>query len=203
MDEDERRLLESVRAGVREAAEALVHRHHAGVYRFLLHLTRDADRADDLTQETFAAAWRRIGGFGGRSSLATWLHRIAFARFVDARRGRLRAEATIERLGRIRPASTVADPSAALLDDERARRLYEAVQALDEPERVAVVLHYFQGLSLREVAGVVGRPIGTIKWRTSRALARLRERLGEDFDDAGGASFASSVGNGHAGGGPP
>ena len=45
-----------------------MHRHHAGVYRFLLHLTRDPDRAEDLTQETFASAWRRIGGFRGRSA---------------------------------------------------------------------------------------------------------------------------------------
>ena len=86
--DDERRLLEAVRVGSREAAEAVVHRHHAGVYRFLLHLTRDPDRAEDLTQETFTSAWRRLGGFAGRSGLGTWLHRIAFAKFVDAQRRR-------------------------------------------------------------------------------------------------------------------
>ncbi len=201
--DDERRLLEAVRTGDREAAEALVDRHHAGVYRFLLHLARDPDRADDLTQETFASAWRRIGGFRGGSTLKTWLHRIAFARFVDDRRGRNRAEAAIEGMRRAGKDGLSPDPAEALLGDERAGRLSEAVQALDEDERVVVVLHYFQSLSLREVAEVVRRPVGTVKWRTSRALARLRERLGEDFDDAGRATVASSTGNGTPGGGPP
>jgi RNA polymerase sigma factor (sigma-70 family) len=196
-------LLEAVRAGSREAAEAVVHRHHAGVYRFLLHLTRDVDRAEDLTPETFASAWRRIGGFAGRSGLGTWLHRIAFGKFVDARRGRLRAEAAINRLALSRPGAINDDPSEAIRADERSQRLYDTVHALDEAERVVVVLHYFQGLSFREVAEVVRRPVGTVKWRTSRALARLREQLGEDFDDAGRASFTASSGNGVSGVGPP
>ena len=55
------------------------------VYRFLVHLTRDEPRAEDLTQETFAAAWRGIGSFAGRSGLGTWLHRIAYGKFIDAR----------------------------------------------------------------------------------------------------------------------
>ena len=50
------------------------------------------------------------------------------------------------------------DPAGAILDDERSRRLYESVQALDEAERVVVVLHYFQGLSLREVVAGWGIP---------------------------------------------
>lgn len=201
--DDEQRLLEAIRAGCREAAEAIVHRHHAGVYRFLLHLTRDPDRADDLTQETFASAWHRIGDFRGRSALGTWLHRIAFGKFVDARRSRLRAEAALAGLRRARPDPPDGDPAGAVLDGERSRRLYEAVQALGEPERVVVVLHYLQGLSLRDVAGVIRCPVGTVKWRTSRALARLRERLAGEFDDAGPARSASPTGNGVPGDGPP
>src|SRR3954466_501902 len=76
-------LARRVRGGDRAACNELVHAHHAALYRFLLHLARDAHAAEDLTQETFAAAWRNIGGFRGRASLSTWLHRIAYTKFVD------------------------------------------------------------------------------------------------------------------------
>jgi DNA-directed RNA polymerase specialized sigma24 family protein len=65
--------------GRREACAGLVRVHYQAVYRLLVHLTRDAHQAEDLTQETFAAAWEKIGRFQGNASLATWLHRIAYS----------------------------------------------------------------------------------------------------------------------------
>src|SRR5215207_6055065 len=83
--EDER-LLADIRAGRREACAALIQAHYQGIYRFLLHLTRDVALAEDLTQETFATVWEKLHLFAGRSSLSTWLHRIAYGKFVDVRR---------------------------------------------------------------------------------------------------------------------
>src|SRR5947208_11776814 len=73
-------------AGDRAACEELVRQTYAGVYRFLLHLTSDPDMAADFTQDTFRAAWQKLGEFDGRASIASWLHRIAYNRFVDAYR---------------------------------------------------------------------------------------------------------------------
>ena len=87
-----------IRAGRREACARLIHEHYPAIYRFLFHLTHDGPEAEDLTQETFAAAWEKIGAFEGRSAFATWLHRIAYGKFVDARRAGRRSAALAERL---------------------------------------------------------------------------------------------------------
>lgn len=173
-----RRLLGQARAGRREACEELVRSHYASVYCFLLHLTRDQNEAEDLTQEAFASAWANLASFDCRASFATWLHRIAYGKFIDTLRRLKREAAMAERLqqrGVDRPNGT------ALLDqliaEERAQSLYGAVRQLNQPEQVVIVLHYLQGLSFREMAGVLDQPVGTVKWRTSQALRRLKALL--------------------------
>ena len=174
----EERLVSDLRAGRPEACAALVRAHYQAVYRFLVHLTRDVHQAEDLTQETFAAAWEKIATFRGRSTLATWLHRIAYTKFVDARRAQRRAAGMLERLPGTGPAP--AGPLEAVAADDEARRLYRALGDLQGPERTLLVLHYLQGLSYREMAAVLDEPTGTVKWRTAEALNRLRALLGEE-----------------------
>jgi RNA polymerase sigma-70 factor (ECF subfamily) len=177
----EERLVSELRAGRPEACAAVIRAHYQAVYRFLAHLTRDVHQAEDLTQETFAAAWEKIATFQGRAALATWLHRIAYTKFIDARRAEGRAAGLRERLPA--PSSAPADPSDALAADDEARRLYRALDAMDTAERTVLVLHYLQGLSYREMAAVLDEPTGTVKWRTAEALSRLRALLGEEATD--------------------
>jgi RNA polymerase sigma-70 factor (ECF subfamily) len=177
-ERDDQRLLDSLRAGRPEACAELVRAHYQAVYRFLVHLTRDVHLAEDLTQETFAAAWEKLATFQGRSTLATWLHRIAYTRFVDAQRAEQRATAARQRL-KGSPVSS-ADPLAGLVAVEESRRLYRALHALATPERTLLVLHYLQALSYREMAAVLEEPTGTLKWRTAEALNRLRCLLNEE-----------------------
>jgi RNA polymerase sigma-70 factor (ECF subfamily) len=73
-------------------------------------------------------------------------------------------------------------PEAAVLQAERRRTLLEAVDDLSEEDRLVIVCRYFAGLSEEETAAVIGRPRGTVKSRTARALERLRLRVG-DLDD--------------------
>src|SRR5262249_14807525 len=138
-------------------------------------------QAEDLTQETFAAAWETIATFQGRASLATWLHRIAYTKFIDARRAERRAAGMRERL--TSPQAAPADPFDTALAGDEARRLYRALDGLDAPERTLLVLHYLQGLSYREMAEVLDEPTGTVKWRTGEALSRLRALLGDEVPD--------------------
>src|SRR4051812_16243144 len=100
----------------------LVRAHYQGVYRFLAHLTRDVHKAEDLTQETFAAAWRNWASFQGKSAWATWLHRIAYTKFIDAQRAERRGAAFRERLGT--PDIVSADPLDSMMADDETRRLY-------------------------------------------------------------------------------
>jgi RNA polymerase sigma-70 factor, ECF subfamily len=178
---DDRRLLKSLRAGRSEAFAELVRSHYQTVYRFLVHMARDVHRAEDLTQETFVTAWERMATFQGRSTLATWLHRIAYTKFIDGQRSDRRIATFSERF----TSSTVSpvDPLETAMALEEARRLYRALDELDSADRTLLVLHYLQGLSYREMALVLDEPSGTVKWRTSEALKCLRISLAEEVSD--------------------
>jgi len=182
----EKLLVRRIRAGDREACAQLVLLHHAPVYQLLARLCHDAHLAEDLTQETFAAAWAGLDGFKGTSSLGTWLHRIAYRKYVDAHRRdhhRAARERSAEALEHIR--SHGPSQFEAAVADERSRGLHEAMDILAPDDRHVLVLHYLQGLSFREMVKVLEEPVGTVKWRTSQALARLREALkGWSDDDA-------------------
>jgi RNA polymerase sigma-70 factor (ECF subfamily) len=178
----EKQLLKEIRAGRREASEQLVRANYAAVYRFLVHCTQDADLAEDLTQETFGSAWRKIGDFDGKVKVGTWLHKIAYHKLLDAWRSRHRSKLLAANLALHRGEPERPSPIDELAADERALCLAETVQALDETERLFIVLHYFQGLSYRQMATVLGEPVGSIKWRTSRALLRLKELLAANTD---------------------
>jgi len=178
---EDQRLLQDLREGRSEACATLVRRHYQAVYRFLVHLTRDVPTAEDLTQETFAAAWEKLATFQGRSTLATWLHRIAYTKFIDAQRAGRRAariHASLEP-PRIGPS----DPLDVAMAEDEAQRLHRALDTLEAPERTLLVLHYLQGLSYRDMASVLDEPTGTVKWRTAEALKQLRIQLGEEVHD--------------------
>jgi RNA polymerase sigma-70 factor (ECF subfamily) len=171
--EDER-LLADIRAGRREACADLIHAHYQGVYRFLLHLTRDVALAEDLTQETFVTVWEKIGSFAGRSSIATWLHRIAYGKFVDARRRARRGLAVHDLVGRQTPSAAWTTPLDEVIADDQTRHLYTVLHRLEPRDQALLVLHYLQGLSYRDMAVVLDESANTLKWRVRVALARLR-----------------------------
>jgi RNA polymerase sigma-70 factor (ECF subfamily) len=178
---DDQHLLKDLRAGRPGACAELVRSHYQAVYRWLVHLTRNVHQAEDLTQETFAAAWERMATFQGRSTLATWLHRIAYTKFIDAQRAERRAVGMFERLAS--PRISPADPLDSVMADDEAQRLYRALHGLDAAERSVLVLHYLQGLSYREMASVLDEPTGTVKWRTGEALNALRGLLNDEVSD--------------------
>jgi RNA polymerase sigma-70 factor, ECF subfamily len=178
--QDERRLLERIRRGDRESCEEFVRAHYRTVYGLLAHLCRDVHLAEDLTQETYAAAWSGLARFAGRSSLKTWLSKIAYHKFLDAKR---RGLPSLEKAWEFQRcfASQIEDHAAsdAIVAAERYRQLYDAVSELNEDDRTVITLHYLQDMSYREMASVLDKPSGTVKWQTSQALQRLKARLNE------------------------
>jgi RNA polymerase sigma-70 factor (ECF subfamily) len=172
----ERRILKALREGRREAYEEVIEAHYASIYRLLLFLTRDASVAEDMTQEVFASAWAAIQGFRGEATVKTWLRRIAYHLFVDAQRRRKRDESLAGKLSEGDP-GTAADPLSRLMTDEHLARMYRAMDDLDSEERAVLLLHYAEGLSYREMARVLHRSAGTLKWMTHHALEKLRTRV--------------------------
>src|SRR5579872_5626732 len=144
---DERRLLDAIRGGDRSAAEELVDRTYSAVYASLYRMCGDADRASDLTQETYRKAWEALDRFDGRSQIFTWLYRIAYTTFLNSiRRPRL--------LMRLDEAPEMPDgtPAAddALGEREEAARLRKAVLQLPDDLRLAVTAHFWGGLAVEE-----------------------------------------------------
>lgn len=160
-------------AGDARAFEQLVRRHQGMVraqLRRLLH--GDAARADDLAQETFLLAWRKLHQFRGESRFATWLYRIAYFCFLQsARRSPLPADPRGDEAAGAQP--SVSGEVALRLDLERAMR------GLSGDEQ-AVLLHVAQlGLSHEEAAYVLSMPLGTVKSHARRGKDKLRQMLAD------------------------
>jgi RNA polymerase sigma-70 factor, ECF subfamily len=179
----DRRLVRRLTAGQESAYRQAVEQHYGRIHGFLYRMTRDVHLAQDLTQETFAAAWRSLDKFEGRSSFATWLHKIALNAYRQHAR---RTQPEIEPIDEEAQAGC-ADPSPSLIERLGARQLQERVQrevsALPEIYREAVVLRCYQGLKHREVAELLGVPIGTVSHRLHVAFEKLREALREEVED--------------------
>ncbi|MFC1635835.1 RNA polymerase sigma factor [Planctomycetota bacterium] len=174
----ERESSEDICEGQRKAYKIIICEHYKSIYRFAFYLSDDVNLAEDLTQETFVSAWANISRYKGRASLGTWLHRIAYHKFIDWQRRRERHAGLAAGLKEGSPDErTNPNPLHQLAKDEHIHLLYEAMHKLDSSEYIAIVLHYIQGFSFREMAGVLDEPAGTIKWRTSQALKRLRAFL--------------------------
>lgn len=176
----DRYLVWRLRRNDRAACRELIERHHAVVFGYLRGLGAQQALAEDLTQETFVAAWRSIDRLREAASLRSWLIAIARNEFLQS--VRVKAVPVVE----LDDTCEVVDPSAGtdmrLEQHERDRRTRRAVQELELTLRETIALHYFEGLSLREIATITGVPAGTAKSRLNRALGCLRELLDREDD---------------------
>jgi RNA polymerase sigma-70 factor (ECF subfamily) len=153
------------------AFEQLLRRHQGMVRAQLRRLTRgDEAVADDLAQETFLLAWRKLDQFRGEARFSTWLYRIAYACFLQRlRKPSWPVEAGGE--GELEQLAAPPQPVDLQLDVER------AMQGLSVAEQT-VLLHCVQlGLSHEEAAYVLAMPLGTVKTHAMRGKAKLRSRL--------------------------
>jgi RNA polymerase sigma-70 factor (ECF subfamily) len=170
---EERQLIERSRSGDRKAFGCLVRQYYARIFRSALLFLKDRARAEDFTQEVFLAAFRSVRRFEGRSSFYSWLYGIylnlARKRLRDRGRETGRKEVTIEGWASL-PA-----PRAERKEDVMA--LVDAVTSLPSELRSVVELCYFDRLSYREIAGVLGCPEGTVKSRLYYAKEKIREKL--------------------------
>lgn len=132
--------------------------------------------SEDLTQETFISAWANVDQFEGRASLKSWLHRIAYNKFLDSERSSKKRSNVTASLKKD-DSNEKFDPLHRITQDEHSRILFDAMHKLEQAEYAVIVLHYIQDFSYREMANILNEPVGTIKWRTNKALKKLREIL--------------------------
>lgn len=180
---DDRALIDAVRAGDREAFGILVDRETRSVYRVCLRILGRRHDAEDVTQESFIAAFRAIGTYRGDGSMRGWLLRIA-TRLAFRRLAQRRPSADLDSVAEPWLADASAEPARLVLAREDRRAIREAVARLPEPYREVVALRFFADLALAEVADVTGRPLNTVKTHLRRGLERLRPVLGIEVPES-------------------
>ena len=176
-------LVDAARKGDGEAFGTLVRRYQRRVYRIALHLLRDADDAEDVTQEAFVRAFAALDRFDGRSQPFTWMYRIAVnlsLNAIRARKTRRKASTAddprVEEL-LVEDHKSAGNPSSAAARRQLAVALCEAIDSLTDTLRTTLVLILVDGLSHAEAAEVLGCPEGTIAWRIHEARRKLRDHL--------------------------
>jgi RNA polymerase sigma-70 factor (ECF subfamily) len=179
MEPELKELVAEARQGSKTAATAIIEGLYERIYAFLRRLSSNDADAADLTQQTFGRVWQALPTFAARSSVASWVHGIAYHVYVDWRRANHRSE---PRSGQWWAGLT----SGEILPDERAARadlatqVYATVDGLDSDLRDAVHLHYYQGLTLEETAAALGVATSTVKYRLRSALAELQKLLADN-----------------------
>jgi RNA polymerase sigma-70 factor (ECF subfamily) len=192
--EDDRSLLERLRAGDEDAFEALVDRHDASLRRVARTFVRTDSAADDVVQETWLGVVRGLNAFEGRSSLRTWIFRIlvnqARTRAIGDARSLPFSQLETDEQPVVEPAAFAADgrwisapprldgdPETGLLSAELRRHLLDAVDQLSPDQRAVITLRDLIGLSAPEVCEVLELSDGNQRVLLHRARTRVRSAL--------------------------
>ena len=177
MNSQVKKLLKRARKSDTNAASQLLTVYYEDIYSYLRRLCGSRADAEDLTQQTFLKVWSSLDRFKGRSRFSTWLHRIAYNCYIDwQRRDPGNVQSNTDQWWRERTDRNPG-PVEGLAQRQLSRQLYEAVDRLDEDKKQTVHLHYYQGLSLRETAKVLGVATSTVKYRLREVLRILRIRI--------------------------
>jgi RNA polymerase sigma-70 factor (ECF subfamily) len=154
-------------SGDAAAFGALVRQHQSSVRGFLRRLTKGNHAlADDLAQETFLEAYRKIAQFQGQGSFTGWLYAIAWSRFLMENRKR-----------KLEPLDDMDERVAPSIDPAIKLDLEKAMALLRAPERAALTLCFALGMPHEEAAAAMGVPLGTLKSHVARGREKLKNLL--------------------------
>ena len=163
------------------ALEALYDRYGRAAYSLARRILTEETLAQDVVQEVFLSLWRDARRFdAGRGTVATYLLSMTHHRAVDVvrREENLRRWRTSDEGLELAP-----DPKARVEDEveasERRAEVRAALKDLSEPQRQALLLAYFGGYTQREVAALVGVPLGTVKTRMAAGMRKMKEALSD------------------------
>ena len=165
------------RAGDADAFEELYRRHARRLFSLVFRMIGSAEDAEDLLQEVFLQAHRKLAGFRGESTLGTWLYRLTMNHCLDHLRGRQakmsRSTESLDREDAFEPAAhaPIVPTAVSRLDLER------AIGTLPEGCKAAFLLHDVEGFEHREVAQILGVSEGTSKSQVHKARMKLRAKL--------------------------
>ncbi len=181
-DDEEPGLLERAKRGDQTALRSLYDLHVGRVFSLAYRMCGDQQLAEDLVQETFVKAFRRLDGFRGDALFRTWLHRVARTVVLNGIRtaGRYRRREVpleLHPIGTQQHVAPAIDPDAILQE-----RLAAALDTLPERARLTLVLHDMEGHTHEQIATILGVTLGTSKAQLSRARMLMRRQLRDVFE---------------------
>jgi RNA polymerase sigma-70 factor (ECF subfamily) len=182
LERDDAELVRAFQAGDADAFATLVERYRRPLWRVAWGILRNAEQADEATQDAFVKAWHGLSSFKGESTFKTWVYRITMNAAFDLRQreqaqGRARARAEHEALA----ATPGRGPRVlrALIEDEQAEQVRQAMALLPERQRLTLTLRLRDGLKYAEIAEALETSVGTVKANIHHAVRNLRKALGE------------------------
>jgi RNA polymerase sigma-70 factor, ECF subfamily len=166
-------LMQRVAQGDRAALAQIIGEHQKRVWAVAYRFTQRREDADDISQEAFIRLWNAAGRWEPAARLSTWLYRVVTNLCLDFRRKQAHAPMALAQ-GTAEPAA----PEAAPLEtEETIARVQRTVAELPERQRMAVILHRYEGMSYREISRATGWGEAAIESLLSRAYATLRQQL--------------------------
>jgi RNA polymerase sigma-70 factor (ECF subfamily) len=177
-------LVERVQRGDKSAFDVLVSRYQHKVVKLIMRYVRDQAEALDVAQEAFLKAYRALPRFRGDSAFYTWLYRISINtaknHLVAAKRRPLDYDLDLqdpEQYDMQARLKDVETPEGALLSEEIREAVNQAIEALPEDLRTAIMLRELEGMSYEEIATAMECPVGTVRSRIFRAREAIDKRL--------------------------
>jgi len=183
-ERDDAELVVASQAGNQDAFAQLVQRHQRRVFNLVFRMLQQYEEANEVTQETFLAAWQGLPSFRGDARFSTWLYRIAYnccLKQLEQRKRDKALQAAVQAEQIFQQESCDERAAAELEAHERQALVREHLSQLPAKYRVVLVLRHLQELTYEEMAEILTMPIGTIKTHLFRARNLLKERL-ESFE---------------------
>ena len=172
---DDMEIVQRVLEGDTEAFGTLVQRYSGKVYGLAVGMLHDAERAEDVAQETFLRAYEHLDSFRGASAFATWLYRIAYNRAAEY----CRRQRSFGRLDERCRAVADEEVSAERYDPETVVRMRHALLRLPPDDRALVTLFYEEEFPVAEIARMMNLSQANVKVRLHRIRGRLRQYMEE------------------------
>lgn len=181
--------------GDQAALASLVQAQQGFVYSIALSVMRDPSDAADMTQEAFIRVMRALHTYRAETKFTTWLYRLATNVCLDGLRRRGKPVASLDVTGeddepsageRLSDEDRWASPEKGTALHESAAEVRQALAELNEPQRLALTLHYFEDMRYEDIAQVMGLPLNTVKSHIRRGKERLASILGRNGNGSRG-----------------
>lgn len=173
-------LIENIKEGSQEAFAMLYSQYSSNVYNTALSFTKNAEDAEEITQDVFVKIHKSVASFKGDSSLSTWIYRITVNTALNYQKKKKRFTLFKNSV----PQSDTMDfehPGVLLENKENAKELYKAIDRLSANQKMAFILSFVEGLPRQDVADAMGNSLKSVESLLQRAKKNMRVELEKSY----------------------